>query len=104
MKKKSKWVRIRDAVFGFFVSIFKKILDFLKRDKIIRQIFKVAGENIILYIKELENNSNLSGTQKRNLVRKKIENELKSAGIKAEKYIINLVIEMALNYIRRGIK
>ena len=56
---------------------------------------------MLLKIKELETNTNLSGAGKRTAVRKFIEEVLKRSGIQAASHIINLAIEMALAGIRR---
>ncbi|MCD6220688.1 hypothetical protein J7K25_00820 [bacterium] len=101
MKKKSKWVRFREAVKSFFVSLFKKIISFLKNDRVIREIFKQAGVEIITLIKNLEFDNSMSGDQKRKYALKQIKLILKNKGIEVRTYIINLVIEMALSYIRK---
>ena len=101
MKKKSKWVRFREAVKSFFVNLFKKIIGFLKRDKVLKEIFKQAGIEIITLIKNLEFDNTMTGAEKRRYACKEIKKILKQKGMEIRTYIINLVIEMALAYIRK---
>ena len=101
MEKKSRWVRFREAVKSFFVSLFKKVISFLKRDKVLKEIFKQAGVEIITLIKNLEFDNSMSGEEKRKYACEQIKKILKQKGIEVRTYIINLVIEMALSYIRK---
>ena len=98
--KKSRWVRFRDGFTGMFKSLFSQLISFIQHDKELQNIFKLAGEEMLLKIKELETNTNLSGAGKRTAVRKFIEEVLKRSGIQAASHIINLAIEMALAGIR----
>lgn len=101
MKKKSRWVRFREAVKRFFVSLFKRIINFLKTNETIKSIFKEAGVEIISLIKNLESNNTMTGEEKRKYAVEEIKKILKEKGMEVRTYIINLVIEMTLSYIRR---
>lgn len=100
MEKKSRWVRFRDAIKRFFVDLFKEIVNFLKKDATLKEIFRQAGIEIITLIKNLEGDTSMTGAQKRAYAVKEIKNILKQKGLQVRTYLINLVIEMALAYIR----
>ena len=100
MRKKSKWVRCRDAVFNALKSLFTKVVGFIRSDPELKRIFKLAGAEIISRIKALEENTDMSGSEKLVAVREATVEILKKKGEVAGKYILNTVIEMLLVYIR----
>ena len=100
MDKKSKWVRFRNAIFNGLKTLFTKVIGLLRSDGELKKIFQLAGIEIIAGIKSFENDDNMSGSEKLMAVRDLVTDVLKQKGVTAGKYIINLAIEMTLNWIR----
>ena len=100
MRKKSKWVICRDAVFNVLKSLFTRVVGFIRSDKELRNIFKLAGKEIIVKIKALENNADIPGAEKLVAVRAIAIDVLKKNRMIASKHLINTAIEMLLLFVR----